>query len=247
LPEEGIHFLDARGPQGMRIYAMGDVHGRIDLLKLMHERIGAEIARDRPADWSIVHLGDYVDRGPNSKAVLDFLVAAHQRDERIISLAGNHDVGFLEFLDNPDPATLFARFGGAETARSYGVTLDCSDAAALRASHAALMDAVDESHVAFLRARLFSVAMGDFFFCHAGIRPEVALDKQAAEDLIWIRADFLDYRGLHPKIIVHGHTPFAEPEILPNRINVDTLAYRSGVLTALVVDGAEKRMLSVRA
>jgi serine/threonine protein phosphatase 1 len=227
LRDGGIHFLDARGPEGMRIYAMGDVHGRADLLKLMHERIEAEIARDKPADWRIIHLGDYVDRGTDSKAVLDFLVAAHRRDERIVSLAGNHDVGFLEFLDKPDPATLFARFGGAETAQSYGVTLDCS-------------------HVAFLRALPFSATMGDFFFCHAGIRPEVALDKQAAEDLIWIRADFLDYRALHPKIIVHGHTPFAEPEILPNRVNVDTLAYRSGVLTALVVEGAEKRMLSVR-
>ncbi|WP_040587650.1 metallophosphoesterase [Allomesorhizobium alhagi] len=247
MRDGGVHFLDARGPEGMRIYAMGDVHGRADLLKLMHEQIEAEIARDRPADWRIIHLGDYVDRGPDSKAVLDFLVAAHRRDERIISLAGNHDVGFLEFLDKPDPATLFARFGGAETARSYGVTLDSGSLAALRESHSALMDAVDDSHVAFLRARPFSTAMGDFFFCHAGIRPEVALDKQAAEDLIWIRADFLDYRALHPKIIVHGHTPFAEPEILPNRVNVDTLAYRSGVLTALVVDGAEKRMLSVRA
>jgi serine/threonine protein phosphatase 1 len=246
LRDGGVHFLDARGPEGMRIYAIGDVHGRDDLLKLMHERIEAEIERDRPADWRIIHLGDYVDRGTDSKAVLDFLVAAHRRDERIVSLAGNHDVGFLEFMDNPNPATLFARFGGAETARSYGVTLDCGNPAALRESHSALMDAVDDSHVAFLRARPFSVAMGDFFFCHAGIRPEVALDKQAAEDLIWIRADFLDYRALHPKIIVHGHTPFAEPEILPNRVNVDTLAYRSGVLTALVVDGAEKRVLSVR-
>jgi serine/threonine protein phosphatase 1 len=246
LRDGGVHFLDARGPEGLRIYAMGDVHGRADLLKLMHERIEAEIARDKPADWRIIHLGDYVDRGTDSKAVLDFLVAAHRRDERIVSLAGNHDVGFLEFLDKPDPATLFARFGGAETAQSYGVTLDCSHSMALRQSHSALMDAVDDSHVAFLRARPFSATMGDFFFCHAGIRPEVALDKQAAEDLIWIRADFLDYRALHPKIIVHGHTPFAEPEILPNRVNVDTLAYRSGVLTALVVEGAEKRMLSVR-
>lgn len=231
----------------MRIYAMGDVHGRIDLLRLMHERIAAEIARDRPADWRIVHLGDYVDRGPDSKAVLDFMIAAHRSSDHIISLAGNHDVGFLDFLDNPSPDTLFARFGGAETALSYGVTLDCRNAAALRESHAVLTDAVDDSHVAFLRARPFSVTMGDFFFCHAGIRPEVALDKQAAEDLIWIRDDFLHYTGLHPKVIVHGHTPFAEPEILPNRVNVDTLAYRSGVLTALVVDGAEKRMLSIRA
>jgi serine/threonine protein phosphatase 1 len=247
LPGEGVHFLDARGPEGMRIYAMGDVHARIDLLKLMHERIAAEIARDRPADWRIIHLGDYVDRGPDSKAVLDFLIDAHRRDERIISLAGNHDVGFLEFLDRPSPDTLFARFGGAETALSYGVRLDCANPLTLRECHSALVKAVDDSHVAFLRARPFSTTMGDFFFCHAGIRPEVALDKQSDEDLIWIRADFLHYTGLHPKVIVHGHTPFAEPEILPNRVNVDTLAYRSGVLTALVVDGPEKRMLSVRA
>ncbi len=224
---------------------MGDLHGRLDLLRKMQARIAAEIERDRPAGWRIIHLGDYVDRGPDSKGVIDWLIAATARDERFVSLAGNHDVGFLEFLDAPNASTLFARFGGLETARSYGVDLAIDTPAALAASHAALVRAVPKSHVDFLRARIFSLSLGDFFFCHAGIRPEVTLDKQSPEDLIWIRRDFLNYSGLHPKIIVHGHTPEAEPEIMANRVNVDTAAYKSGLLSALVVDGGVKRTFSV--
>lgn len=241
----GIHFLDARGPEAIRLYVIGDVHGRRDLLAEMHARIRAELIRDRPADWRIIHLGDYVDRGPDSKGVLDLLIAAGEADRRVLMLAGNHDIGFLEFLAHPTPKGLFALFGGPETARSYGVVLDLADPWRFREGSEELVRTVPPAHVALLRTLDFSCTFGDFFFCHAGIRPGVPLDEQERMDLIWIRDAFLDWPHLHPKVIVHGHTPTPEPEVMPNRVNVDTGAFKTGRLTALVIDGIEKRLLSV--
>jgi len=244
--QSGIHFLDAKGPDGLRLYAIGDVHGRFDLLNAMHEAIAAEIERDRPADWRIIHLGDYVDRGPDSKGVLDFLSERSVTNPRIVTLAGNHDVGFIDFLDVPDERGLFANWGGDATARSYGVEADFRDPLRLSYGHVALVRAVPARHRRFLEQLAFSAEFGDFFFCHAGIRPGVALDRQSKDDLIWIRDRFLDHPGLHPKVVVHGHTPHYEAQVLANRVNVDTLAYQSGALTAFVVDGTEKRILNVR-
>lgn len=241
----GVHYLDAKGPEGIRVYAIGDVHGHLELLTVMHARIAEEIARDKPAEWRIVHLGDLVDRGPDSRGVIEYLMAATARDSRNIVLTGNHDVGFLDFLAFPDPNGLFARNGGPETACSYGVALRMGDPMSLRDSHAELVRAVPDSHQRFLRALPCSASFGDFFFCHAGIRPGIALDRQDPRDLIWIRNEFLNYPGLHPKVVVHGHTPQAEPEVMANRVNVDTGVYYSGALTALVIDGAEKRLISV--
>jgi serine/threonine protein phosphatase 1 len=243
----GIHFLDARGPDGMRIHAIGDVHGRLDLLRQMHESIAAELVAHPVEDWRIIHLGDYVDRGPDSRGVLDFLIAARERDPRHIMLAGNHDVGFLDFLAAPSAESLFARFGGVDTARSYGVDARFAPPEALEKDWGRLLRAVPNRHQEFLRAMEFSVSFGDFYFCHAGIRPRIALDRQMPEDLIWVRDVFLNHPELHEKVIVHGHTPDAEPEVMPNRVNVDTGAFRTGVLTALVIEGGEKQILQVRA
>ncbi|TGQ66086.1 serine/threonine protein phosphatase [Mesorhizobium sp. M00.F.Ca.ET.186.01.1.1] len=249
MTEAGIHFLDAQGPDGLRLYAIGDVHGRLDLLTAMHRRIEAEIAHDRPADWRVIHLGDYVDRGPDSKGVINFLIEARARDPRNLMLAGNHDVGFLDFLKAPDAEGLFIRFGGIQTAHSYGVPLSegtwLGKEATLRKGHQALVEAVPPSHVDFLRKLTFRVTFGDFFFCHAGIRPDVALERQNPQDLIWIREAFHNHPGLYPKIIVHGHTPVPEAEVMANRVNVDTLAWQSGMLSALVVDGRDKRILEM--
>lgn len=245
MAEEGVHFLDARAPAGMRLYAIGDVHGRLDLLERMHESIAEELARDRPDEWRIVHLGDYVDRGPDSAGVIDLLISAHAADPRFMALVGNHDVGFLDFLGLPDPTGLFARYGGVDTARSYGVRLDPDDGRVFAAQAAELRAAVPEAHSTFLRGLPYSLEFGDFFFCHAGIRPGVPLDKQAPMDLIWIRDAFLDHPGLHPKVVVHGHTPSRQAQVLANRVNVDTAAFKSNRLTALVVDGALKRTIEV--
>ncbi|MER8972866.1 MULTISPECIES: metallophosphoesterase [unclassified Mesorhizobium] len=250
MTEPGINFFDARGPEGMRLYAIGDVHGRLDLLTAMHRRIESELEWKPAADWRVIHLGDYVDRGPDSKGVIDFLIDAQKRDPRHLMLAGNHDVGFLDFLDVPDPDGLFMRYGGIQTALSYGVALTANaywfgKAETLRQGHAALIEAVPQNHLEFLRSLAFSVTFGDFFFCHAGIRPGIALENQSRQDLIWIREVFHDHTGLYPKIVVHGHTPVPKAEITGNRVNVDTLAWQSGNLTALVVDGADKHILTV--
>lgn len=239
----GIALDQARGPHGLRIYAIGDVHGRLDLLKKMYAAIGAE--GGRVPDCRIVHLGDYVDRGPESRQVLDFLAEACL-DTRIIALCGNHDVAFLDFLAEPAATGLFARYGGDATARSYGVEIEFQPGPRLAAGHRALVEAVPDAHRRFLQRLRFSAELGDFFFCHAGIRPGIALNRQLPQDLIWIRDAFLGHEGLHPKVVVHGHTPAERPEMLPNRVNVDTGAYHSGTLTALVIEGREKRILQVR-
>ena len=241
----GVHFSDAKGPENLRIYAIGDVHGRLDLLLKMYDAIIRDRAEHASADWRIIHLGDYVDRGADSRGVIDFLIRATGQESRVIALAGNHDIGFLDFLAAPEPAGLFAHNGGGETARSYGVRIDFSDPVGFRAQAEALRKAVPEAHRTFLQGLKFSCAFGDFFFCHAGIRPGIALDSQVPGDLVWIREAFLDFQGLHPKVIVHGHTPSREPEIRANRVNVDTGAFRSGVLSALVVEGDDKQILRV--
>lgn len=251
LTESGIHYLDARGPDGMRLYAIGDVHGRHDLLAAMHRRIESELEYAPASDWRIIHLGDYVDRGPDSKSVIDFLIEARKRDPRNIMLAGNHDIGMLEFLADGEPDGLFMNYGGVQTAQSYGVDLlrDAhrpSKADAIARGHVALVKAMPRSHVDFLQSLTFSVGFGDFFFCHAGIRPGVALDHQNPQDLIWIRDAFHDHPGLFSKVIVHGHTPVPEAEVKANRVNVDTLAWKSGTLSVLAVNGRDKRILTVQ-
>ncbi|MCO5063334.1 MAG: serine/threonine protein phosphatase [Rhizobiaceae bacterium] len=249
---KGVSYSEAAAPAGVRLYAVGDVHGRLDLLQSMLGRIDAEIERDRPADWRIIMLGDYVDRGPDSRGVLDELIRRRQDDERFITLAGNHDAGFLGFLDSPDPSGLFIDFGGVQTARSYGVKLKRpgglgigqSDKRFVESS-ALLQKAVPAEHVSFLRTLPRGCFAGDYFFCHAGIRPGIPLEDQNKDDLIWIRNDFLLYPNLHPKVIVHGHTPVERPDIHDNRVNIDTRAFESGVLTAFVAEGAAKRFLTV--
>lgn len=242
-----VHYLDAAGPEGIRLYAIGDVHGRLDLLARMHDRIAAEIERDRPADWRVIHLGDYVDRGPDSAGVLDLLARRMADDTRVLSVVGNHDLGFLEFLAAPRGDGLFATHGGVDTARSYGVALDVRDPLALATGWAELDAAVPPRHRDCLAGLPYSVTLGDFYFCHAGIRPGIPLSDQSPTDLVWIRQEFHRWPHLHPKVVVHGHTSRAEPEVLPNRVNVDTAAWQSGMLTALAIEGTDKRFLTVTA
>lgn len=241
----GISLSEARSPAGMRLYAIGDVHGRLDLLTSMHGAIRAEIARDRPADWRIVHVGDYVDRGPDSCGAIELILAAQEADSRVIALAGNHDVAFADFMAGGGSSQLFARFGGAETAASYGVDADFGSLEGLERTRRELADAVPGRHHRFLATLPRCISFGDYFFCHAGIRPGVPLASQDPEDLIWIRREFLEATDLHPKVIVHGHTPHSEPEIRPNRINLDTGAFDTGRLTGVVLDGAEKRLIEI--
>lgn len=243
----GVTLEQAATPPGMRLYAIGDIHGCADLLKRMHDTISDEIARDRPDDWRVILLGDYVDRGPDSARTLEMIVNMIEADPRHIALCGNHDERFEAFLDDPSIADLFLQYGGDGTAASYGVTMATASADALAACHRALNEAVPHAHRALLRSLPRSASFGDFFFCHAGIRPGVPLEAQDPHDLIWIRRPFLDSDALHPKLIVHGHSPVDQPEIKPNRVNLDTRAFSSGRLSALMMDGTEKRIVAVQA
>jgi serine/threonine protein phosphatase 1 len=177
--------------------------------------------------------------------VLELLSRSIKADSRVMALAGNHDLGFLAFLAQPRAQGLFANNGGDATARSYGVELSFTSREALLRGHAALMEAMPQEHLDCLQGLKLSASFGDFFFCHAGIRPGVPLDAQSAEDLIWIRERFRHDPTLHPKIVVHGHTPMPEPEIMPNRVNLDTGAWYSGRLTAMMFEGSRKRLLEV--
>lgn len=229
----------ARTPDGMRLYAIGDVHGRLDLLTAMHALIRAEIDRDRPADWRIVHLGDYVDRGPDSAGALDFLIAA-TADPRIVALAGNHDEGFLRFLADPEDGGLFAAHGGTETAASYGVAADFAGQAARAATRAALLAAMPLAHRAFLAALPDRYVCGDYALVHAGVRPGAPLERQRRDDLLWIRREFLDWPEPFDRVIVHGHTPSRAPDVRSNRVGVDTMAFASGRLTAFAAQDQRK-------
>ncbi|WP_139974578.1 metallophosphoesterase [Ochrobactrum sp. CGA5] len=241
-----VVFKDAKGPDGIRLYAIGDVHGRLDLLRDMHGLIRTDLDQRPAHDWRIIHLGDYIDRGPSSKEVLDFLIDAARRDERVISLLGNHDDGFLTYLATGDVAGIFALHGGVDTARSYGAEIDFSDADSAREGHKTLVQTVPQEHIDFIRAMPRSVAFGEFFFCHAGINPTVPLDAQDPEELIWIRTVFLKWTAPFEKVVIHGHTPQNAVDIQCNRVNLDTYAWKSGRLSSIVIDGSEKRFIEVR-
>jgi serine/threonine protein phosphatase 1 len=242
-PEPPVYAL----PAGTRAYAIGDVHARRDLLAELLARIDAErIADPRPHEH-LVLLGDLIDRGPDSRGVLDLLLERQATDPSLTILGGNHEAMLVAMLDgNLRDLESWLHFGGEECAASYGI-----DPIALLAdpvgAPALLRAAIPEAHAALLRALPDSLRIGDVLFVHAGIRPGVALDAQDSQDLRWIRAPFLRSTVDHGVLVVHGHTVVGEPEILPNRIAIDTGASATGRLTALCVDGAERRFLATGA
>ena len=237
---------EARTPRGLRLYAIGDVHGCDELLAAVHSSIEADLLRQPSDDYRVIHLGDYVDRGPATRAVLDRAIRLKATDpEHFIFLGGNHEDLLLMFLNDPVEArATFLRFGGIQTMRSYGVAVDngqhLSDVMDLRDRFAA---ALPDAHRDFMSALPSFVRFGDFFFCHAGIRPGIPLDQQDANDLRWIREPFLSDESDHGVVVVHGHTPADRVEVRPNRINVDTGAVFTGRLTCLVLEGTGYRFL----
>ncbi|MEM8740742.1 MAG: metallophosphoesterase family protein [Pseudomonadota bacterium] len=229
---------DARTTNGRRIYALGDIHGCLAELDAVYAGIHADLARDPHPDPVIVHVGDYIDRGPDSRGVIDRLIDWDMPAERIC-LAGNHDDLMLKFLD--DPHGIWCRFhwledplGGRATLASYGIE---SYAQPAEAAAAAAQSAVPQAHLAFLRGLPRSARIGSYFFAHAGVRPGKPLDAQDPEDLIWIRGEFLTSRAEHGAIIVHGHTPVEAPDLRWNRINIDTGCVFGRRLTCLVLEG----------
>lgn len=235
---------DLRLPAGMRVYAIGDMHGRADLLARMRALIDADLAKSRPDEALVVLLGDYVDRGPNSKAVLESL-ATEPFPAPTVALLGNHEAMLLDFLDRPEAGEAWRRFGGIETVHSYGVDVaDLRSARDLPGVAQRLRAAVPEHHLAFLRGARTSHAVGGFFFCHAGVRPGVPLDRQRDEDLLWIRDEFIGSSEPFGAIVVHGHTPEERPSMRGNAIGIDTGAYITGRLTCLVLGPTSVSFLS---
>ncbi len=234
-----------RVPDGVRVYAIGDIHGRVDLLRQLHGTIKADMGVNPGARPVLVYLGDYVDRGDRSREVLDLLIRQPVRGAETIHLRGNHEDFMLTFLADPSVGELWLRNGGDATVYSYGVGMpqvgDRDER--YRIMRDDLEARLPGEHLAFLhRLSLYHVE-GDYAFVHAGIRPGRPLDEQVPEDALWIRAEFLESRADHGKCIVHGHTITEDVEVRPNRIGIDTGAYYSGRLTCLVLEGESRAVL----
>ena len=233
----------ARVPEGTRIYAVGDIHGRLDLLDEVLARIDEDVA-DNPASNAIrVFLGDYIDRGPDSKGVIDRLIG-YRMTQTAVCLMGNHEAFLGEFLKKPDVLSVWGRNGGLDTLLSYGLAPTMKTGIQDYRKLASDLDRLlPSSHREFLGSLKKYFICGDFFFVHAGVRPGICLTEQSEDDLLWIREDFLLCEDDFGKVIVHGHTPVLEPEVRPNRINIDTGAYATGRLTCLVLEGDEVRFI----
>jgi len=230
-------------PSNQKIYCIGDIHGRADLLKQLHEKILTD-ARNYSGKKTVVYLGDYIDRGEQSCQVIDLLLSGPLPGFDNVYLMGNHEQVMMSFIEYPEAAASWLAFGGREALNSYGIVL-----AHIPGRHEVkelakqLDDRLPEAHRDFLQNCEDSWRCGSYYFVHAGIQPGVALDKQVLEDQLWIRDEFLNSKRDHGAIIVHGHTIAPEPRLLPNRIGIDTGAYSSGILTCLVLEGSEQRLL----
>lgn len=238
-----VWLPDARTPEGLRLYAIGDVHGCLDALERLHRAIADDLAARPPVDWRIVHLGDYVDRGADSRGVIDFLLARMADDRRVLCLRGNHDEMFAAGLDgDPGAVHLWLTNGGDETLGSYGVPLT-GFLDALRAGRPGA-DAIPRAHRNFLDRLANSARFGDFYFVHAGIDPARPLDAQETEAQLWIREPFLTSGQEFEAVIVHGHTPVRRVAVRPNRIGIDTGVVFGGPLSCLVLEGPDKHLLA---
>ena len=230
-------------PAGKRLYAIGDIHGRADLLRELHAAIVADAAAFE-GDKQVIYLGDFIDRGDESRAVLELLIGDPLAGFESIHLMGNHEYALLNFLDDPNTIPGWLTWGGRETLLSYGVRVGPmpteSELPRLRDE---LERAIPGHHVRFLEELRLCHREGDYYFVHAGVRPGVALEKQRFEDQLWIREPFTSSTRDHGAVVVHGHTIAEEVQAQPNRIGIDTGAFHSGILTALVLEGQERRLI----
>lgn len=230
----------------MRSYAIGDIHGHIDLLLHAHDLIAADRRATGDHDAPVIHLGDLVDRGPDCRGVVQYLMDGTARGENWVTLKGNHDRMFTRFLRDPkehepglrpDLAWLHPRLGGAETLASYGVRHAMDRP--LGPVHAESVAAVPQGHRDFLESRPAWLQRGEVVFVHAGIRPGVPMTDQQETDLVWIRTGFLDDRRDHGFLVVHGHTALDHATHYGNRVNIDSSAAYGGPLTTVVLEGRD--------
>ena len=232
-------------PPGVRIYAIGDIHGQLELLDKLHAAIEEDTREGGALQRMLVYLGDYVDRGLQSREVISRLLEGPLPGFRAVHLKGNHEQAVLDFLEDPSIGMQWAGFGGLETLYSYGIT----DAPTLSKPDQffkaadLFFERLPADHLRFFKGLPTSLTLGDYYFCHAGVKPGVPLERQSEDDLLWIREEFLDSPADFGKVVVHGHTPEPEPVLKPNRIGVDTGAYMTGVLTCVVLEGTQARFL----
>lgn len=230
-------------PEGQRVYAIGDIHGRDDLFAEMIALIERDLA-EKPAEATLILLGDLIDRGPGSKQVIDRAIALSERLPGMRWLTGNHEEIFLKALEgDPKLVRYFVQIGGEPTIHSYGLRGDEYYSLSFEELAERLPALVPDAHRQFLARAEDLIRIGDYLFVHAGIRPGIAAENQTLGDLRWIREEFLGDRRHHGAMIVHGHTISEDVEERPNRIGIDTGAYRSGVLTAIVLEGSDRRYL----
>jgi serine/threonine protein phosphatase 1 len=240
------------GVDGLLVYAVGDVHGRYDLLKVMLARIADDAFQSAPRQRPVlVFCGDYIDRGPQSFEVLEALVWLRTRgDFDLHLLKGNHEQALLDFLEEPRGGADWMQYGGIETLAAYGVRPPApgSDEAELMRARNEFLARLPASHLHLLQSLELMIVVGDYAFVHAGLRPGTSLDQQTEEDLLWIREAFTQAPGPFEKIIVHGHSWVSDrPQILPHRIGLDTGAYLTGVLTAARLQDGELSVLQSEA
>jgi len=235
------------GAAGYRAYVVGDIHGRLDLLEDLLAKIHAELQHHPVRKTLLVFVGDLIDRGPNSAQVIERLRTYRRQGIQTVFLLGNHEEVLLRIIAGE--AELIAKwrwFGGSECLQSYGVDpaqfARLSEADAL----AAVRAAIPRAHVEFLETFGDTCRFGDYLFVHAGIRPGIQLELQSQSDMRWIRQPFLFDDSDHGFVVVHGHTITEDVEDLPNRIGIDTGAYRTGVLTALAIEGTERWFIDTR-
>ncbi|TVQ96278.1 MAG: serine/threonine protein phosphatase [Desulfovibrionales bacterium] len=235
----------SRVPEGVRVYAVGDVHGRADLLQRLHLRM-TEDARSSPMEENVVvYLGDYVDRGLQVREVLDTLLTGLPEGFQAVYLRGNHEEMMLRFLEDPQHLEAWMSIGAQATLMNYRVGVNGNGSTGKRAAEfrEALRDAMPDDHLYFLRLLQTSFTLGDYYFVHAGVRPGRPLGSQKTEDLLWIRDDFLSSTSDFGARIVHGHSIVDQPEVRPNRISLDTGAYATGVLSCAVLEADQVRFL----
>lgn len=242
-----VDFDRAKTPDDTTLYVIGDIHGRADLLNALLEKLRFD-AEKRGGRRILVYLGDYVDRGPDSRGVIDTILRPLGTAFEVEALLGNHERAMLDFLDDPERAANWLKYGGVETLLSYGVrpAPGVFTPEKLQAARDEFRDALPRSHLDFLNVLRPSYVLGDFMCVHAGISPARTLVDQQEKDLLWIREPFLSCDILYDKVIVHGHTIVDQPDIRRNRVNLDTGAYYSGRLTCLVVQDDQKGLLFAR-
>ncbi|WP_068086352.1 metallophosphoesterase family protein [Novosphingobium rosa] len=233
-------------PPGQRIYAVGDIHGRADLLSALIDAIEGDISRRdtaaTPRQTTIILLGDLIDRGPDSRGVLD-LAARWGRKRAMHILLGNHEEMLLDAAENLDVLRHFLRHGGRETLLSFDIDEATYEAASFEEVQALLHAHIPAATLDYIRSFQTMIRMGDYVFVHAGIRPGVPLEGQSGGDLRWIREPFLSSPQDHGAVVVHGHTITDEIEQRPNRLGIDTGAYQSGHLSAIGLEGEERWLI----